>query len=226
MLSFVPFAHIIRRRTNGVNSYPLLLHYGCVATKNDCHRSPFRLHCGVSQPRQIHNLALIGFMGTGKSSVGRLVAAQLRFDFIDTDHLIESRTGKRISDIFAQAGETGFREIENEVVSELARLRHTVIATGGGLAANPAHLAALKDHALVVCLWAAPEVVWERVRGQTHRPLLQGPDAMAKICELLAARGPIYRQADILIGTGMRSIKEVAFQVRHQFEEARHRAQS
>lgn len=160
-------------------------------------------------------------MGTGKSSVGRMVAAQVRFDFVDTDQLIESRTGKRISDIFAQSGESGFRQIEKQVVAELARMRRTVMATGGGLGANPEHLASLKEHALVVCLWASPEVIWERVRGQTHRPLLQGADPMAKIQELLAVRGPIYRQADILIGTGMRSIKEVAFQVRHSFEEAR-----
>jgi len=164
-------------------------------------------------------------MGTGKSSVGRIVAAQLRFHFIDTDQLIESRTGKRISDIFAQSGETGFREIENQVVAELSKMRRTVFATGGGLGANPEHLASLKEHALLVCLWAAPEVIWQRVRNQTHRPLLQGPDAMNRIRELLDVRGPIYRQADILIGTGMRSIKEVAFQVRHSFEEARDRSQ-
>lgn len=164
-------------------------------------------------------------MGTGKSSVGRMVAAQLRYDFLDTDQLIESRSGKRISDIFAQSGETGFREIENQVVAELATMRRTVFATGGGLGANPEHLARLKEHALVVCLWAAPEVIWQRVRNQTHRPLLQGPDAMNKVCELLEVRGPIYRQADILIGTGMRSIKEVAFQVRHSFEEARRRSE-
>ena len=154
------------------------------------------------------------------------MAAQLRFDFVDTDHLIETQTGKKISEIFAQSGESGFREIERRVVAELARLRRTVIATGGGLAANPDNLASLKTHALVVCLWASPEVVWERVRGQTHRPLLQGPDPMSRISELLKTRGPAYRQADILIGTGMRSIKEVAFQVRHQFEEARRRWQA
>ena len=164
-------------------------------------------------------------MGTGKSSVGRMVAAQLRFDFLDTDQLIETRTGKRISDIFAQSGETGFRQIENQIVAELATMRRLVFATGGGLGANPDHLASLKEHALVVCLWAAPEVIWQRVRTQTHRPLLQGPDAMLKIRELLEARGPVYRQADILIGTGMRSLKEVAFQVRHSFEEARRRSQ-
>src|SRR5687768_2930335 len=119
-------------------------------------------------------------MGTGKSSVGRMVAAQLRFDFVDTDQLIENRTGKRISDIFAQAGETGFREIEKQVVADLANLRHTVIATGGGLGADPENLASLKQHAVVVCLWASSDVIWQRVRGQTHRPLLQDANPMAK----------------------------------------------
>lgn len=164
-------------------------------------------------------------MGTGKSSVGRMVAAQLRFEFLDTDQLIEARSGKRISEIFAEAGEGGFRKIENEVVAELATMRRTVFATGGGLGANPEHLANLKEHALVVCLWATPDVIWQRVRSQTHRPLLHAPDPMARIRELLEARGPVYRQADILIGTGMRSIKEVAFQVRHSFEEARRHSQ-
>ena len=165
-------------------------------------------------------------MGTGKSAVGRLVAAQLHFEFADTDQLIEDRTGKRISDIFAQSGETGFREIEEHVVEDLGQMRQTVIATGGGLGANPEHLAKLKEHALVVCLWATPEVIWQRVRSQTHRPLLQCPDPMEKISELLAARELVYRQADILISTGMRSIKEVAFQVRHSFEEARRSARA
>ena len=160
-------------------------------------------------------------MGTGKSAVGRLVAAQLRFDFVDTDHMIESRTGKRITDIFAQSGEAGFREIERQVVLDLHKVRRTVIATGGGLGANPEHVAALKEHALVVCLWASADVIWQRVHTQSHRPLLHGADPMEKIRELLAAREPVYRQADVLIGTGMRSIKEVAFQVRYQFISAR-----
>src|SRR5262245_7927876 len=139
-------------------------------------------------------------MGTGKSSVGRLVAAQLRFDFVDTDQLIENRTGKRISDIFAQSGEANFRDIERQIVAEVGAMTRTVIATGGGLAADPENLIRLKEHALVICLWASAEVVWERVRTQSHRPLLQGPDPMTKIRELLALRGPVYRQADVLIG--------------------------
>ena len=175
----------------------------------------------MSAPRHIQNIALIGFMGTGKSSVGRLLAAHLRFRFVDTDELIESRAGRSIADIFAQAGEEVFRGIERQVVSELAKSNRTVISTGGGLAANPENMASLKEHALVVCLWASPEAIWERVHTQTHRPLLQGADPMLKIRELLAKREPFYRQADVLVNTEMRSIKEVAQHVMHQFQIAR-----
>src|SRR5438552_14450990 len=100
-------------------------------------------------------------------------------------------------------------------------MQKTVIATGGGLSANADNLASLKQHALVVCLWASPEVIWERVHSQTHRPLLQGPDGMAKIRELLAKREPFYRQADVLVNTEMRSIREVTQHVLHQFQMAR-----
>jgi shikimate kinase len=96
-----------------------------------------------------------------------------------------------------------------------------VIATGGGLAADPANLASLKSHALVVCLWASAETIWERVRGQPHRPLLQTPDPLGKIKELLEKRGPAYRQADVLLHTGFRSTKEVLQQILHQFSVAR-----
>jgi shikimate kinase len=172
----------------------------------------------MNGPRTYRNLALIGFMGTGKSCVGQALAAQLRFDFVDTDQLIETRAGRSISLIFAQAGEAVFRGIERQIVEELALRERTVIATGGGLAANPENLASLKQHALVVCLWASPVMIWERVRGQTHRPLLHDPDPMNKIRQLLAAREPFYRQADVLISTETRSVKEVVFHVRHEFE--------
>jgi shikimate kinase len=171
----------------------------------------------VTSARHIRNLALIGFMGTGKSSVGRLAAEQLRFEFVDTDQLIESLTGKTISDIFAQHGEDAFREYERQVVAQLATRERTVISAGGGLAANQANLDSLKSHALVVCLWAAPEKIWERVRHQTHRPLLHDPDPLGKIRALLAGREPYYRQADVLMNTGLRPLREVVQQVVHQF---------
>jgi len=167
------------------------------------------------------NIALVGFMGTGKSSVGRLAAEQLRFAFIDTDELIENEVGHSIPEIFAQLGEPAFRKYERDVVNALSTRRDTVIATGGGLVADPANLASLKEHALVVCLWASPETIWERVRAQSHRPLLQTADPQAKIRELLAQRAPAYRQADVLIDTGLRSTKEAAQKVLHQFHLAR-----
>jgi shikimate kinase len=167
--------------------------------------------------RHIHNIALIGFMGTGKSSVGRLIADQLRFSFVDTDDLIEARAAKTISTIFSDDGEPAFRKLEQDIVAELASRNRTVISTGGGVGASEANLASLKQHALVVCLWASPEKIWERVRSQTHRPLLREPDPLAKIRQLLTARELFYKQADVLLNTELRSLKEVSQQVLHQF---------
>lgn len=177
----------------------------------------------MNEPRHIHNVALIGFMGTGKSSVGHLVAAALQFKFVDTDELIEQQAGRSISDIFAAEGEGTFRDYERNIVAELCHQRELVIATGGGLAANEAHLASLKTHALVVCLWAGPESIWERVKHQSHRPLLHDPDPQATIRRLLAQREPFYRQADVLVNTETRSVREVAQQVLHQMKLARNR---
>jgi shikimate kinase len=172
----------------------------------------------VNRNRQIHNLALIGFMGTGKSSVGQMLAAHLHFTFLDTDHTLEARAGKSVPEIFAQDGEPAFREWERRIVQDVAQRKKTVISTGGGLPANDANLASLKTHALVVCLWASEEKIWERVRGQSHRPLLQDPNPLAKIRSLLAIRKPFYQQADVLVNTEMRSLREVMLQIAHQFQ--------
>lgn len=172
--------------------------------------------------RSFENLALIGFMGTGKSCVGRLAAEMLHFTYLDTDHVIEARAGKAISTLFQDEGEPAFREWERRIVEEVAQQTKTIIATGGGLSANEANLASLKTHALVVCLWASPETILARVSGHTHRPLLNEADPLAKIRSLLAAREPYYRQADVLVNTDSRSMPEVAAQVVHHF----HLAQS
>lgn len=168
--------------------------------------------------RQLVNLALIGFMGTGKTSVGRLVAEQLRFEFLDTDDLIQTRTGRTITDIFTKDGEPAFRVLERQIVIELAQRNKTVISTGGGLPTIEENLAALKTHALVVCLWASAEKIWERVRNQSHRPLLHDPDPQKKIHDLLEVRKPFYHQADVLINTDLRSPREVAQQIVLQFK--------
>jgi shikimate kinase len=168
----------------------------------------------------MRNLALIGFMGTGKSVVGRFVAEQLGFEFVDTDALIEAAAGRTITAIFAAEGEPAFRVHERAVLLELAQRQKTVIATGGGLVTHADNLQQLQSHALVVCLWASPEAIFERVRGHSHRPLLQDADPLAKIRALLAAREHFYRQADVLVNTEHRSVREVGLQVVLQFQAA------
>lgn len=167
--------------------------------------------------REIHNLAIVGFMGTGKSTVGRILAEQLRFRFVDTDELIEGMANKSISRIFQEDGEPVFRDWERQVVLRLEQQKGLVIATGGGLITNVSNLASLKSHALVVCLWASPEAIYERVKNQSHRPLLQVADPAAKIRELLGKREPFYRKADVLVNTNFRSAREVTQHVLHHF---------
>ena len=174
----------------------------------------------VISTRQPANLALIGFMGTGKTTVGRQVAELLHFDFLDTDELIQSSTGRTIADIFTRDGEPAFRALERRVVSELGTHKRTVVSTGGGLPTNLENLTTLKKHALVICLWASPDKIWERVNSQNHRPLLQHADPRQRIRDLLAEREPFYKQADVLVNTDIRSIREVAQQIVHQYKVA------
>ena len=172
--------------------------------------------------RHIRNLALAGFMGVGKSTVGRMVAENLGFEFLDTDERIEREAGRSIREIFADHGEEVFRSMERKLVESLAERAGLVISTGGGLIVDPENLDSLQQHSLVVCLWASAETIYERVRHMTHRPLLQAPDPQARIREMLAAREPAYRRADVLISVEMRSAREVAQHVVHQFNQMRH----
>jgi shikimate kinase len=163
---------------------------------------------------------LIGFMGTGKSSVGRLIADTLHYTFLDTDDVIIGRAGASIEDIFKHQGEPAFRQMEARIVEELSRRERTVISTGGGLPADERNIASLKTHALVICLWASPEKILHRVQGQSHRPLLKDVDPVTRIRELLGEREKFYRQADVLVNTEFRSLREVAQQVMNQFRMA------
>ena len=167
--------------------------------------------------RQFTNIALVGFMGTGKSTVGQIAASMLNFRFLDTDAMIESMAGGRIADIFASEGEARFREMEIEVVAQLQTIEQTVISTGGGLIANPNSLASLRQHALLVCLWATPETIFKRIGHQGHRPLLRVENPLEKIRALLQERAPFYKQADVLLSSDFRKPKEVASHVVHEY---------
>lgn len=175
----------------------------------------------VTAARDIRHLALVGFMGAGKSTVGRLLARQLHMDLVDTDEAIELRTGKRVAEIFEQYGEPTFRLWERQTMEELLEGEERILATGGGLVCQPGNMEILKRRSLVVCLWASPETLWERVRHQNHRPLLQVAEPEAELRRLLALREPYYREADVLVNSGLRSLREVAVQVAHHFQSAR-----
>jgi shikimate kinase len=155
------------------------------------------------------NIVLTGFMGTGKSTVGRRLAERLGWPFVDTDAVIEADHGP-IPAIFAEHGEHRFRAIEREVAADLARRRGTVVATGGRLLLDPANVDSLGGSGVVVCLAASVDALVDRLAGEAEgRPLLQGDDPRARIAELLAARAAGYARFP-QVATDGRSPDEVA----------------
>ncbi len=138
------------------------------------------------------NIVLVGFMGTGKSSAGRIIAGRLNMQFIDMDDEIVRREGCSIPDIFRDRGEPAFRALERALVTELAGKSNMVISTGGGIVLNPENIRDFSKTGRVFNLKASPEAILRRVEHDQNRPLLQGGDRLAKISELLAKRQPLY----------------------------------
>lgn len=147
------------------------------------------------------NIILIGYMGCGKTTLGIRLSYHMRIPFLDTDKLIEKNENREISAIFAQDGEEAFREMETETLRTLLRDKtRKVISTGGGLPLREENRRLLKELGTVVYLRAEPETVYERVKGDTRRPLLQCEDPLARIREMTAERNPHYQDAaDIVI---------------------------
>ena len=141
------------------------------------------------------NIVLTGFMGTGKTTVGKLLAAELGYEFIDTDSVIETRCGRSIPEIFRESGEDVFRRLEADLVLELAEREGLVIATGGRLMLDPVNAAALSGKGLVFCLAATPDEILSRVmNNQQSRPLLDVTEPGERIVELLEERAEEYRR--------------------------------
>lgn len=154
-----------------------------------------------SRPNNRPNIVLVGFMGTGKTSIGKRLATQLRMRYVDTDDIIESDSGRCISDIFSEDGEETFRELESKAVRKVSKLNNHIISTGGGVVLKETNMAALKRNGIIFCLTATPEEIYRRVRNQSHRPLLQTPDPLAKIKLMLEDRHPYYVKADYMVET-------------------------
>jgi shikimate kinase len=159
--------------------------------------------------RSFHgSIFLVGMMGAGKTSVGRLLAQHLNKRFVDADQVIEARTGVRIPVIFEIEGEEGFRAREAGIVDELTRENDIVLATGGGAVLRPENRAALHGRGTVVYLRAGADELWHRTRHDRNRPLLQTSDPRGRLAELLATREPLYQEvAHVTVDTGSQSQK-------------------
>lgn len=166
------------------------------------------------------NVALIGFMGVGKTAVGEVLANKLNRKFVELDSLIEHKAGKSIPEIFEQDGEITFRELEIEATKQTARQKNLVIACGGGIVLNKINIDRLREESRIVYLTASPRRILERVSIGGERPLLKTDDMALKIRELLSFRKPFYeRAADIKIDTSKLDIDAVAEQIISQLRD-------
>jgi shikimate kinase len=167
------------------------------------------------------NVFLIGMMGAGKTTIGRLLARRLQLRFIDCDQEIELRCGVRIPLIFEIEGEPGFRQRESQTLAELTRHEGIVLATGGGAVLDRENRVRLSANGTVIYLHAPPEALYERVRQDRNRPLLATPDPLGKLRELFAQRDPLYRgMADMVVESGRQNPPALARHIVGKLESA------
>jgi shikimate kinase len=163
------------------------------------------------------NIFLVGLMGAGKTSVGKMLSKRLSKAFYDSDQEIERVTGVKIPVIFEIEGERGFRARESKMLSELVCRDNIVLATGGGAVLSEQNRRLLASHGTVIYLRATANDLWRRTRHDKNRPLLQTGDPLERLQELLAQRDPLYREvADIVIDTGSQSLSNLASRIEQQ----------
>jgi len=166
------------------------------------------------------NIYLVGMMGAGKTTVGKLIARRLKRRFVDSDQEIERRCGVRIPVIFDIEGEHGFRAREEQAIAELAMLEGVVLATGGGAVLSAENRRQLASRGTTVYLHARPEDLHRRLRHDKNRPLLDTPDPARRLAQLYLQRDPLYRQvADIVLETGTQSVQALARDLLAKIEE-------
>lgn len=207
------------------NALKMLLYQGIIA---------YELWHGIIVPQEIvediyidlkrsvykkDNIVLIGFMGSGKTTVGKELAKQLHMDFLDTDAYIEEQAGKSIAAIFEEDGEEVFRKLETQILTDLRdSTKNTILSTGGGMPLRRENAKLLKEIGKVIYLMATPQVIYNRVKHDTKRPLLQGTDPYGKICELMRGRRQIYeREADVVVDANADNLEEVMSDLSERF---------
>lgn len=152
-------------------------------------------------------------MGTGKSAVGRELAEELRLEFVDIDDLIVRKEKRSINDIFIQNGEAYFRGLEKDALTQVSAGENQVVACGGGIVIDAGNIAVMRETGNIFALSASPEIILERTKKYTHRPLLNVDDPYNKVKDLLKARQPYYSKADLVIDTSSLSIKQVVSRI-------------
>jgi shikimate kinase len=165
------------------------------------------------------NIFLIGMMGAGKTTVGRMLAQYMHKTFVDCDEEIHQRTGVTITHIFDVEGEAGFRRRESGVIQDLVKRDNVVLATGGGAVLNEQNRNALRGNGIVVYLKSSVSDLWRRTRHDRNRPLLQTEDPRAKLKSLYEQRDPLYTQtADLIVHTGKQSVHSLVLQLQQDLE--------
>ena len=172
----------------------------------------------VADKQAAPNLILAGFMGTGKSALGRQLAKRWRRPFVDTDDLVEKLAGKTIADIFSEHGEEYFRDLERKVVEELLPEHGAVVACGGGLVVPAGMGALVRSKGVVITLFASVDTILRRTAGNSRRPLLRGDDPEARIRELMKKREQAYMKAGIAVYTDGRSLQQLCLIVERVYE--------
>ncbi len=164
------------------------------------------------------NIVLTGFMGTGKTAVGRQLSRLLNMELIDVDTEIERSQGITINEIFKNFGEPRFREIETEMIKKLSGKKNIIISTGGGAVLKQENMDTLRENGIIFCLMAKPETILKRTSHDSNRPLLQVEDPFKRIKELLDYRKPFYEKADIIINTENKTPLQIAEELINEYK--------
>lgn len=159
------------------------------------------------------NIVLVGFMGAGKTTMGKRLASRLGYWFIDMDHQIEKEQGKKISDIFKDQGESAFRKMETDLLKRLGKTQNTVVSTGGGILTTPGHLELIREIGPSVYLNADVDTLFERATRTNVRPLLKTENPLETMKVLFAKRQHLYEQADITITTMKKSKRRIISEI-------------